>query len=132
MAEIADMDVKTVYAKIDFIHRQCMAFAQSREAKLPGMSFPRLYVSVDHQDYVINWVKREYKRNTVLTAVASAENTTQYIFAMHLNFDPAIDAMATEEDAVQRCDHELPEQVRPVHAPVISVCLLINLTLINK
>lgn len=112
MAEIADMDVKTIYAKIDFIHRQCMAFAQSRECKLPGMSFPRLYVSVDHQDYVINWVKREDKRNTVLTAVATAENTTQYIFAMHLNFDPSIDAMATEEDAVQRCDHELPAPYR--------------------
>ena len=75
IAEIAGVDVKTVYAKIDFIHRQCMAFAQSREAQLPEKSFRRLYVSVDRQDYVINWVRREDKRNTVVSAVASADSS---------------------------------------------------------
>jgi transposase-like protein len=112
MAEIAGMDVKTVYAKIDFIHRQCMAFAQNRESKLPGMDFKRLYISVDHQDYVINWVKREDKRNTVVTAVASAENPTQYIFAMHLNFDHSLNAKEIEDDAAQRCDQALPTPYR--------------------
>jgi transposase-like protein len=112
MAEIADMDVKTVYAKIDFIHRQCMAFAQNRESQLSKTGFKRLYISVDHQDYVINWIRREDKRNTVVTAVASAENTTQYIFAMHLNFDSLVDAMSVEVDAIQRCDQSLPTPYR--------------------
>lgn len=112
MAEIADMDVKTVYAKIDFIHRQCMAFSQNRESKLPKMGFKRLYISVDHQDYVINWIKREDKRNTVVTAVASVENTTQYIFAMHLNFDYSLNATEIEQDAVDRCDQALPTPYR--------------------
>ncbi|WP_018405766.1 hypothetical protein [Marinobacter gelidimuriae] len=61
---------------------------------------------------MINWIRREDKRNTVVTAVASAENTTQYIFAMHLNFDSLVDAMSVEVDAIQRCDQSLPTPYR--------------------
>lgn len=108
IAEIEEIALQTVYDKIDFIHRQCLAFASERESKLPDMPIRRLYISVDRQDYVINWSRRDDRRNTVVSAVASADNTSQYIFAMHLNFDPRLDPEAIEEDAKQIADINLP------------------------
>ncbi|HCF4215530.1 TPA: IS1 family transposase [Pseudomonas aeruginosa] len=108
IAEIEEIALQTVYDKIDFIHRQCLAFASERESKLPDMPIRRLYISVDRQDYVINWSRRDDRRNTVVSAVASADNTSQYIFAMHLNFDPRLDPEAIEEDAKLIADISLP------------------------
>lgn len=108
IAEIEEISPKTVYDKIDFIHKQCLAFARDREIKIPDMPIRRLYISVDRQDYVINWSRRDDRRNTVVSAVASADNTSQYIFAMHLNFDPRLDPQAIEEDAKQISDIATP------------------------
>lgn len=108
IAEIEEISPRTVYDKIDFIHRQCLAFARERESRLPGMPIRRLYISVDRQDYVINWSKRDDRRNTVVSAVASADNTSQYIFAMHLNFDPRLDPVAVETDAAEINDIDQP------------------------
>jgi len=105
ICEVADVGMATVYAKIDFLHQQCLAFAGSRERSLlNGKAIPRLYVSVDGQSYVVNWAERSDKRNTQLTAVGSADNTTGYVFGMHLNFDQAINPDAIEADAVANGD----------------------------
>ena len=37
IAEIEEVSPRTVYDKIDFIHRQCLAFARERESKFPVM-----------------------------------------------------------------------------------------------
>ena len=108
IAEIEEISPRTVYDKIDFIHKQCLAFAHDRESGIPNMPLRRLYISVDRQDYVINWSKRDDRRNTVVSAVASADNTSQYIFAMHLNFDPRLDPVAIEEDAKAISDISQP------------------------
>lgn len=108
IAEIEEISPRTVYDKIDFIHKQCLAFARVRESGIPNMPIRRLYISVDRQDYVINWSKRDDRRNTVVSAVASADNTSQYIFAMHLNFDPRLDPVAIEEDAKTISDISQP------------------------
>jgi len=75
----------TLYDKIDFNHKQCLAFAASREHKLfEGMPVRQLYISVDRQDYLINRTQTEDKRNVRMSAVGSADNTTGYVFGMHL------------------------------------------------
>ena len=112
IAEIEEISLQTVYDKIDFIHRQCLAFARERETKLPGMPIRRLYISVDRQDYVINWSRRNDRRNTVVSAVASADNTSQYIFAMHLNFDPRLNPLVVEADAAEVNDIDQPTPYR--------------------
>jgi hypothetical protein len=66
---------------------------------LQGFSIPRLYIGVDRQDYVVNWTQREDKRNVQLTAVGSADNATRYVFGMHLNFDPDVEAGVIEHEA---------------------------------
>ena len=100
ICEIADIAPGTLYPKLDFLHRQCLAFVGHRERRLlQGFSIPRLYIGVDRQDYVVNWTQREDKRNVQLTAVGSADNATRYVFGMHLNFDPDVEAGVIEHEA---------------------------------
>jgi len=100
ICEIADINPKTIYDKINFIHRQCLAFVGERELKLQtSKTIPRLYISTDRQEYVVNWSKRKDKRNVTLSAIGSADNQTGYVFGMHLNYDMNIDATHVEEDA---------------------------------
>jgi len=109
ICEVADINPKTLYDKIDFIHRQCIAFAGDREQKLlKGKVIRRLYVSVDRQDYVVNWTQRADKRNTQLSAVGSADNETGYVFGMHLNYDPILDPKTVEEHAIAAGDYGIP------------------------
>ncbi len=100
ICEIADIAPGTLYPKLDFLHRQCLAFVGHRERRLlQGFSIPRLYLGVDRQDYIVNWTRREDKRNVQLTAVGSADNATRYVFGMHLNFDPDVEADIIEHEA---------------------------------
>jgi transposase-like protein len=111
ICEAAELQMPSVYAKIDFLRSQCLAFARHREQKLlKGMEIRRLYIGVDRQDYVVNWTKREDKRNVQLSAVGSADNESGYVFGMHLNFDSTLDATEIEADAnnIGDCDSPYP------------------------
>jgi hypothetical protein len=113
ICEAADLQMPSVYAKIDFLRSQCLAFSGHREQKLlKGMAIRRLYVGVDRQEYVVNWTKREDKRNVQLSAVGSADNKTGYVFGMHLNFDSTLGAVAVEADAEQIGDCDIPYPFR--------------------
>src|SRR3546814_13408849 len=41
IARVADLSPKAVYGKIDFIHRQCLAFAADRERDLQNLPLRR-------------------------------------------------------------------------------------------
>ncbi|MGC9976121.1 MAG: hypothetical protein ABSC57_05320 [Syntrophales bacterium] len=90
----------TFYRKIDFVHHQCIAFAAERERNLPTMPIARLHIGVDRQDYMINWSDADDRRNVIFRAVGSADNSTGYVFGLHLNFDPLMDAYITGRDAI--------------------------------
>lgn len=106
ICEKQGINIGTVYRKLDFIHRQCLAFTSDREQRLrEGMQIPRLYLATDRQDYSINWSFRKDKRNVVLHAAGTADQDTGYVFGMHLNFDYALDAGAIETDALACHDY---------------------------
>jgi transposase-like protein len=108
ICEIADIAPGTLYPKLNFLHRQCLAFVGHRERRLlHGLSIPRLYIGVDRQDYIVNWTQREDKRNVRLTAVGSADNATRYVFGMHLNFDPDMKSSVIEHEAAALGDPEV-------------------------
>lgn len=88
-----------LYHRIDFIHRQCMAFAAHRERKLKTFPIRRLYLAIDAQDYLVNWTERKDKRNVVLKAITASDNKTGYVFCNALNFDEGADRDAVEADA---------------------------------
>jgi len=100
------------YHRLDFIHRQCLAFAADRERNLKDLPIRRIYLATDRQDYVVNWAGRKDKRNIVLSAVASADNSSGYVFGVHINFDPLPDRDAVEDDARETGDGLLPSPLR--------------------
>jgi hypothetical protein len=104
--------MSTLYRKIDFIHRQCIAFAAERERHLATMALSRLYIGVDRQDYMINWSDADDRRNIIFRAVGSADNTTGYVLGLHLNFDPSLDPDDTERDAIALGDYEVKPAYR--------------------
>ena len=105
--EVADISASSLYGKIDFLFRQCLAFAAERERQLlERMPIRRLYLGTDRQDYVVNWTSEHDRRNVVLHAVGTADNSTGYVFGMHLNYDRCLDAQAVELDAEARGDAE--------------------------
>lgn len=112
IAKITGINAVTLYGKINFIHRQCLAFAASREADLKDLDLPRLYISVDRQVYLVNWGEESDRRNISISAVGSADNVTGYIFGMHPNFDSSIDPDATKLDAALSGDATLPNAHR--------------------
>ena len=91
IAKITGLNATTLYGKIDFLHRQCVAFAADRERALKDLHIPRLYISVDRQEYIVNWNKDSDRRNIRMRAVGSADNASGYVFGMHLNFDRDLD-----------------------------------------
>lgn len=99
ICEAADVSPPVLYQRIDFFHEQALAFLADRERHLEHMEFKRLYLGVDRQDYAVNWSGRKDKRNVMLSAVASADNGTGYVFGMHVNFDPELDPDEVETAA---------------------------------
>ena len=99
LSEASDISPSTLYHKIDFIHRQCMAFVADREKYLRNKKIRRLYVGVDRQEYTINWSSRNDRRNSTMWSIASADNETGYVFGVHLNYDPSEDPALVEKDA---------------------------------
>ena len=109
MARVADVSPQTVYDKIDFIHRQCLAFLAGRERQIATLGLRRLYISSDRQDYVLNWSSRKDRKNTAITAVASADNRSGYVFGMQTNIDPSVDTERMEAEAIVAGDFAILE-----------------------
>ena len=119
ICEKHSINIGTVYRKLDFIHQQCQAFVADRERRLAdGLEIPRLYLATDRQDYAINWSFRNDKRNVVLHAAGSADQSTGYVFGMHLNFDYGLDPVAVE--AVRLAGSRSQEAVESATAAVLE------------
>ncbi len=107
ISEVAGIGPTGLYGKIDFLYGQCLAFAAARERRLlADMALPRLYLGSDRQDYVVNWTQQQDRRNVVLHAVGTADNVTGYVFGLHLNYDPTLDAQAVEQAASAAGDYQ--------------------------
>lgn len=111
--EVTKITAATLYGKIDFIHRQCLAFIANRERKIIGTKFTKkLYLSTDRQMYYLNWTRRKDKRTVNFEAVGTADNNSSYVFGMHLNFDPRLNADRIEHWALVCRDYERPIAMR--------------------
>jgi len=109
ISRVADVTPQTVYDKIDFIHRQCLTLLAERENRIAAMRIPRLYISTDRQDYTLNWASRRNRKNAQLTAVASADNRSGYVFGMNVNFEAGTDLERLEALAIVAGDFDKRE-----------------------
>jgi len=114
MAWYTGMDRQSLYGKIDFVHRQCQAFAGARERGLlhGSLALPKLYLSTDRQTLAVNWSNRKDRRNIMLQAIATADLDSGFVFGMDLNFDPTLNLDEVQAEAVANGDVALPQAYR--------------------
>lgn len=114
MAWYTGMDRQSLYGKIDFVHRQCVAFSGERERSLldGSLELPKLYLSTDRQTLAVNWSNRKDRRNITLQAIATADLESGFVLGMDLNFDPALSLDAVQAEAVANGDVALPQAYR--------------------
>ena len=112
IVELCGVSFPTLYDKIAFINRQCALFAADREARLPQMDLGRRYLCTDRQDYIVNWGSRTNRKTIQLTAVATADRESGYIFAFSPNFDSSLDQDEVEAAWLAAGDANKPPQLR--------------------
>ncbi|MFC7288214.1 hypothetical protein ACFQPC_09230 [Herminiimonas glaciei] len=107
ICETAEIQPATLYGKIRQIHAKSVAFSANYEKMFDkNLRVSRLYLAVDRQEYIFNWGTELDRRNTILLAIGSADNSTGYVFGMHLDYDPELDAETVERDAILRGDYD--------------------------
>jgi transposase-like protein len=102
-----------LYDRIDFLHKQAQLFAGARERTLVDREdLGKRYVSVDRQKLVVNWHSRDARKNTTLLSIATADQATGFVFAVNVNFDPALDPEQVERDMLRFGDPKRPRAFR--------------------
>ena len=112
--EVADIHPQTFYHRLDFLHRQCQAFAAHREHALAHLPIRRLYIGIDRQDYLVHWLVRKDKRTSQRSAIAAVDNEHGYCVGMHRNFDPSLDSDAVQAEVENTGDRGMPDPHRRV------------------
>jgi transposase-like protein len=106
ICEVAEISMPTLYSKIDFIYKKCRAFAGVQENRLIELRLNRLQISVDRQEYMLNWTDTIDKRNVVVYALGSSDNRSSFVFGMHLNIDTEANRTDIEAAAEDCGDYE--------------------------
>jgi transposase-like protein len=113
ICEATDTAPAALYNQIERSHALAVSFASKHERKLLEQVNPkRVYLAIDRQEYIFNWGSSLDRRNVVLRAIASADNSTGYVMGMHLDFDPGMEAELVERAAVLANDYDLPPHLR--------------------
>ena len=111
--EIADINFKTLYDKIDYIENRCLKFLQYKEREFFGKNILQmLYIGCDQQYFTLNWTNTYEKRNVILRAIASCDNKYRYCFGMHLNYDSGMDFKDAEINSEITKDYLHPPAYR--------------------
>jgi len=102
-----------LYDRIDFLHEQCQMFAGERErGLLDREDIGKRYISTDRQKLIVNWSDRDSRKNTILLSIASADQTTGYLYAASVNFDGEMDNEQVQTEMVKYGDQRLSKPFR--------------------
>lgn len=114
ICEVLELNPATLYSKLSYLAEAAIQHASVHEERLLSESFRlrRAYISADRQDYLLNWGTQLDRRYTTLGAIGAVENTTGYILALELNFDPNCNPQDVEANAIFAGDYEVPRAYR--------------------
>ena len=93
-----------LYRRIDYIHKQCLAFVAERERNLINKKYDRLYLCTDRQVHISNWTNRKEKQNCEFYAIGTADLESGYILAYNFNYDADIEPTELERLAAESGD----------------------------
>jgi len=114
LCELADVRAETLYQRIGLIYDRCREFGAAHETKLlaGGLIRERMHLATDRQELYLNSGTSQDSRSTLLLSCASAEGSTGYVVAQHVNFDPDADPFLLELNAREAGDPEAPAPFR--------------------
>ncbi|WP_157767287.1 hypothetical protein [Paracoccus yeei] len=85
------MTFPQIYAKVDFIYRQCLAVAADRETALPrSLSGGDHLFATDAQTILLNWPVRGRRGTLPLLHMSTVHNGTQFVVASTVDYDPDV------------------------------------------
>lgn len=113
ICEINGVTFPQIYAKIDFIYRQCLAVAADRETALPrSLSGEDHLFATDAQTILLNWPVRGRRGTVPLLHMSTVHNGTQFVVASTVDYDPDVSPEDVDE-AMSACgDFLLPRSMR--------------------
>jgi hypothetical protein len=103
------------YSILDFVHRRCDELSGMFDRRMIDgeMWLPQtLKLSVDVQEYQLNWTNKHDRRNTQFSTVCSVDQDSRYIFGMSANYDKDADSLAINKEASVNGDALKPEAFR--------------------
>ncbi len=103
------------YSILDFISRRCNQLSGKFDRRMieGEISLPKtLKLSVDVQEYQLNWTNKHDRRNTQFSTVCSVDQDTRYILGMSANYDKDADSFLINKDAALNGDALRPEAFR--------------------
>jgi len=103
------------YSILDFISRRCNALSGKFDRRMIDgeVSLPiTLKLSVDVQEYQLNWSNKHDRRNTQFSTVCTVDQDTRYILGMSANYDKDADSFLINKEAALNGDTLKPEAFR--------------------
>ena len=103
------------YDIIRFIRRRCNHLIGGLERGMLRGQVPlpaKLHLVTDLQLYQLNWTDRLDKRNPMFSAICTVDRNSRYIFGLHANYDPDVDAFAIAKESAGRGDLERADAFR--------------------
>lgn len=103
------------YSLLDFVSRRCNQLAGRFDRRMIDgeVTIPKtLRLSVDIQEYQLNWTNKHDRRNTQFSTVCSVDQDTRYIFGMSANYDKDADSFQINKKAALNGDSVKPEAFR--------------------
>lgn len=111
--KVLEISPAILYDRIDFFYDQCQAFAGEHERKLTEKEdLGRRSISLDRQKLLVNWSDKDNRKNTLMLSLASADQDTGYVYAVSVNFDPAMNREVVLRDLPRFGDHHLSKPFR--------------------
>ncbi len=103
------------YAILDFVSRCCDRLSGTfdrrmieGQIKLPS----EMQVSVDVQEYLLNWSDKKDRRNTKFSTLCSVDQSTRFILGICANYDKDADSFDINREAALNGDILRPEAFR--------------------
>lgn len=113
LCEVAGVNPKTLYHRIELIHDRCREFARVQEAPLfTGKDFDFLHVTMDRQVFPLNSSTSLDTRPSLVIATTSTDARSGYVLAQNPNYDPEADPIALDLLARQVGDPALERPYR--------------------
>lgn len=112
LCRVLDLNADTLYRRIDFLHRQMVAFEATRLRKLTTLrKYERAFFALgtDAQDQLVNWWARDRREPVQISTITTADNLSGFVFRTDCNYDPGTgDAGAHFEWLATQGDFAVP------------------------